>query len=176
MMIARVATAGDAPALVELLCEAAHAFEMWSASAFDVERVQRDMQVDGVEYLLFVNDKDKDDVLGCCRLSHDDPDYWGDVDDDADGDASVLYVHRVVVRRRHAGRGLSLAILDEARRRASAAQCSAMRLDCSVLAPKLIALYERFGFRRHSVLERSGTYDVQRFELSILKLVNEAPQ
>jgi GNAT superfamily N-acetyltransferase len=72
------------------------------------------------------------------------------------GDA--LYLHKLCIRRSHAGGKLSSAMLswaaDEAVRRGK----PALKLDCAC-RPKLMNLYEEFGFLRHD----ENTYTANGF-------------
>ena len=60
------------------------------------------------------------------------------------------FVHRLVVRRRFKGQGVSTALLRWAVEHARQSGRSWLRLDCDASRSKLRALYEAFGFRLHS--------------------------
>jgi len=79
-------------------------------------------------------------AVGTFNLWREDPEMWGDRPADA------LYVHRLAVRRSHAGHGGEL--LTSAERETRAAGRRWLRLDCSALNPGLCGYYERAGFRR----------------------------
>jgi GNAT superfamily N-acetyltransferase len=72
-------------------------------------------------------------------------------------------VHRLVVRRRFKGQGISTALLGWAVNHARGLGRSHLRLDCDKSRPKLHALYEVFGFRFHS-FRQVGPYYVARYE------------
>ena len=78
------------------------------------------------------------------------------------------FVHRLAVRRSHAGQGVSTALLQWAVDRARALGKRYLRLDCDADRPRLRTLYERFGFRLHSY-RQVGAYFVSRYELQILQ-------
>jgi GNAT superfamily N-acetyltransferase len=82
----------------------------------------------------------EDRLAGCMFLQKCDPDYWPD---DPPGEA--LYIHRLVVARDFAGRGLAHRMLAWAEERTREAGRPYVRLDCE-LRPKLIALYRTAGF------------------------------
>jgi predicted N-acetyltransferase YhbS len=77
----------------------------------------------------------------------DDPVYWGERPPDA------LYVHKLAVRRAHAGRGIGAALVEWAATRAGASGRSFVRLDCLRNDPGIRAYYERLGF------EHCGDFD-----------------
>jgi GNAT superfamily N-acetyltransferase len=77
----------------------------------------------------------------------DDPVYWGERPPDA------LYVHKLAVRRDHAGRGIGAALVEWAAARAGDSGRSFVRLDCLRNDPGIRAYYERLGF------EHCGDFD-----------------
>ena len=102
---------------------------------------------------------------GTVRLQLSDPEFWPDVPED-----ECVFLHRLAVRRRFAGGGVSSALLsfalDLTRRRHRRLLC----LDCEVKRPRLRALYERFGFAHHSD-RHVGPYFVSRYTLAADDLV-----
>jgi GNAT superfamily N-acetyltransferase len=76
------------------------------------------------------------------------------------------FVHRLAVRRRYKGRGVSTALLQWAVERARAVGKRHLRLDCDESRPKLRALYEGFGFQLHS-FRQVGSYYVARYEYAV---------
>jgi GNAT superfamily N-acetyltransferase len=80
-------------------------------------------------------------------ILHDDPVYWGERPPDA------LYVHKLAVRRDHAGRGLGAALVEWAAARAGAAGRGFLRLDCLRNDPGIRTYYEALGF------EHCGDFD-----------------
>jgi GNAT superfamily N-acetyltransferase len=76
-------------------------------------------------------------------------------------------VHRLAVRRRYAGTGVSTAaMLRWAVERTRALGRPYLRLDCAAARPKLRAIYERFGFQHHSYAQ-IGAYYVARYEYDV---------
>jgi GNAT superfamily N-acetyltransferase len=99
-----------------------------------------------------------DIVVGVARLTEDDLTFWPDA---VEGEA--FYVRRLAVRRTHAGKGVSLALLDWSGKRAAAAGRRWLRLDCGATRTRLRTFYERCGFVLHS--ERVvGPHEVARYE------------
>ena len=60
----------------------------------------------------------------------------------------ALYVHRLAVRRAHAGTGLARCLLDWSADEARRHGCRFLRLDTE-LRPRLLALYEAAAFFRY---------------------------
>gem|GEM_PF-490511 len=74
--------------------------------------------------------------------------------------------HRIAVRRKFAGKGISTSLLSWAVDRASVLARSYLRLDCEADRIPLRAIYERFGFQFHSY-RKVGPYFVARYEYPI---------
>ncbi|HEY1849146.1 MAG TPA: GNAT family N-acetyltransferase [Opitutaceae bacterium] len=101
------------------------------------------------------------ELAGVIKVQMEDPLFWPDLPE-----GRAVYVHRLAVRRRFAGGGVSQALLrcgvDEARRLGR----SFVRLDTPTDRPRLRAVYERFGFRHHSD-RQVGPYFVARYEMAL---------
>ena len=80
------------------------------------------------------------ELCACMYLHNQDRVFWP-----AARDSEALYVHRLAVARRFAGRGISLLMLDWAAREAKRMGRDYLRLDCEP-RPKLLALYQHAGF------------------------------
>ena len=95
------------------------------------------------------------------RVTPTDELFWPEA---ARGEA--LYVHRLAVRRRHAGGLVSRAILDFARAEARTAGCRFVRLDTDAFRPRLRAVYESYGFvfRDERVV---GPHTVARYQIAV---------
>lgn len=87
-----------------------------------------------------------------------DDDVWPDVPPD-----ESAFVHRLAIKRRFAGGGLSTALLQWSVTRAASLGRRFLRLDCDQPRMELRAVYERFGFRWHSD-RRVGPHFVARYE------------
>jgi ribosomal protein S18 acetylase RimI-like enzyme len=81
-------------------------------------------------------------VVGTVTLQWADPLFWGARPPDAG------YVHRLVVRRQFAGRGIGDAMLVWAEERVRARGRSFVRLDCLASSAPLHRYYSSRGFRR----------------------------
>jgi GNAT superfamily N-acetyltransferase len=87
--------------------------------------------------------------------------FWPDM---PEGDAA--YVHKIILKRSVAGRGLGRQIIEWARDKARGMGMKYLRLDTEAAREKLCALYESAGFTRHS--ERQvGRHYVVRFEMKL---------
>lgn len=78
------------------------------------------------------------EIVGVALLLWRDLEFWPDHDDDRSG-----YIHKLAVRRRVAGQGVSNALVEGAARAAKANGRDLLRLDCDL---ELCPLYERLGF------------------------------
>jgi len=157
----RQATPADAGAVVETLHEAARWLEregraMWKVDELDPGRTASDVGAG-----LFLLAEQAGDPAGVMKFQLEDPVFWPDVHL---GDAA--YVHRLAVRRKYAGTGVSKRLLGWAVVRTRALGRRYLRLDCEASRPRLRSFYESFGFRYHSD-KHVGPYHVSRYELDV---------
>jgi GNAT superfamily N-acetyltransferase len=163
-VVIRQATVDDTTALVATLTEAAewvHHLDgsiMWVEGELDEHRVRSE-----AERGMFVLAEVDGAVVGAVRFQLEDKLFWPDIDG---GDSA--FVHRLAVRRSHAGQGISVALLQWAADRGRVLRKQYLRLDCDAHRTRLRELYERFGFRLHSY-RQVGAYYVSRYELQILQ-------
>jgi GNAT superfamily N-acetyltransferase len=159
----RQATPQDAQEVSDILKEAARWLEqmgmpLWQQSELEPARIAAD-----VSAKLFFLAECSGDTAGTMKFQLDDPLFWPDA---SQGEAA--YVHRLAVRRRYAGSGLSTELLRWAVDRTRALGRLYLRLDCAASRPRLRAIYERFGFRYHSD-RQVGPYLVSRYEYDVTK-------
>jgi GNAT superfamily N-acetyltransferase len=157
----RQAQPADAAAIEAMLVEAARWVDalgevMWETGELTPERIAREV-AEGQFFLATVDDE----PAGAIRFQLEDALFWPDLA--PDGSA---FVHRLVVRRRFKGQGVSTALLRWAVAHARALGRSHLRLDCDESRPKLRALYEGFGFRFHS-FRQVGPYHVARYHYAL---------
>ena len=157
----RQAIARDTGSVVAILREAARWVEesgrvMWRDSELAPARLAADVQA-GLIYLAECGGE----AAGNVKFQLDDALFWPDV---PAGESA--FVHRLAVRRRFSGTGLSHALLDWAVARARLLGKRWLRLDCEASRPRLRAFYEKFGFRHHSD-RKVGPYFVSRYQLEI---------
>ena len=101
------------------------------------------------------------DVVCWKPNSKEDPEFWPDA---LKGEAA--YLHKLAVRRTHAGRGVSSALIEACRHAARTQGCAKLRLDCH---PNLRGLYERLGFTHVDTFNPGWdpTFIAERLELEI---------
>lgn len=154
----RQAQPAEAALVEEMLLEAAQWVDamgevMWDAGELDSRRIAAEVAA-GQFYLAVVDGE----AAGTVRFQLEDKLFWPDLPDDH----TSAFVHRLVVRRRFKGQGISSALLRWAVDHARALGRSHLRLDCDKTRPKLMALYEGFGFQFHS-FRHVGPYHVARY-------------
>ena len=103
------------------------------------------------------------DSAGTVKFQLEDSVFWPDARQE-----DAAYIHRLAVRRRYAGTGLSTAVLRWAVERTRSLGRRYLRLDCEASRLRLLAIYEDFGFQRHSD-RHVGSYFVSRFEYDVTK-------
>jgi GNAT superfamily N-acetyltransferase len=154
----RQAGAADVAMVQHMLEEAARWVDalgvvMWEEGELVPARV--DAEVAAGEF--FIADMDGE-VAGALKFQLEDRLFWPDLERD-----DSAFIHRLVVRRRHKGLGVSTALMQWSASRARQLGKQHLRLDCDANRPKLRALYEGFGFRFHS-FRQVGAYYVARYE------------
>jgi GNAT superfamily N-acetyltransferase len=113
---------------------------MWKTRELDPTVISADVGA-GLCFLAEITGE----AAGTMKFQLEDELFWPDL---AKGEA--CYVHRLAVRRRFAGMGVSSALLAFAAVRARSLGRAYLRLDCESNRARLRTLYERFGFRHHS--------------------------
>jgi len=163
-IVVRQATADDTHALVDILTEALQWVERLDGTIMWVEgELEEGLVRAEAEAGMFVVAEAEGRIIGAVRFQLEDQLFWPDIDG-----SDSAFVHRLAVRRSHAGQGVSTALLQWAVDRARALGKRYLRLDCDADRPRLRALYEQFGFRLHSH-RQVGAYYVSRYELQILQ-------
>lgn len=160
----RRATIRDAELVGDILNEAATWLERSGMPLWQRGELSAAELVEDVRAGLFFLAEYQNDSAGTFKFQIHDPVFWPD----APG-PDAAYLHRLAVRRRYAGAGLSTEILFWAANRTRKLGRSYLRLDCPASRPRLRAVYERFGFRHHSD-KRVGPYLVARYEYDVAKL------
>ena len=157
----RQAQASDAGIIQEMLEEAAQWVDalgvvMWDEGELVAGRVEAEISAG----LFFVGEVGGE-AAGTLRFQIEDRLFWPDLMQD-----DSAFIHRLVVRRRYKGLGVSTALMEWAASRARAMRKRYLRLDCDASRGKLRRLYEGFGFRFHS-FRQVGVYYVARYEYSL---------
>jgi GNAT superfamily N-acetyltransferase len=161
----RQAMAQDTEVVSDILEEAARWLEragmaMWRDGELEPARIVTDVRAG-----LFFLAEYSGEPAGTVKFQLDDAVFWPDA---LQQDAA--YIHRLAVRRRYAGTGLSTALLRWAVERTYALGRRYLRLDCAASRTRLRGIYERFGFRYHSD-KQVGPYLVSRYEYEVTKLM-----
>ena len=157
----RQATPRDAATVLDVLREAAAWLEhsgmgMWRDNELLPANITAD--VDGGAYFIAECDGA---ATGVVKFQLEDRLFWPDVPQN-----ESAFVHRLAVRRRFAGSGISSALLGWAVERARSLGRDFLRLDCEASRLRLRAVYEQFGFRHHSD-RQVGPYFVARYEYGV---------
>jgi GNAT superfamily N-acetyltransferase len=167
----RCAVAGDAAVVGEILEEASRFADarvpgivMWEQNELAPAHITAEIR-DGQ---FFLAERDGE-AAGVIRFQLDDRLFWPDLSNPGES----AFIHRLAVRRRFAGRGVSTALLQWAVDRARTLGKGSLRLDCDDDRERLKALYERFGFRLHSH-RQVGPYYVARYEYELIRGPAEA--
>ena len=159
----RHATRSDAAVVDDILNEAsrwadAHSgVVMWDEGELAPAHIASEVQR-GMFFLAEV----EGEAAGVIRFQLEDLLFWPDLAEPAES----AFIHRLAVRRRFAGRGVSTALLEWAVTHARSLNKRYLRLDCDDDRVRLKALYETFGFRLHSH-RQVGPYYVARYEYEL---------
>ena len=162
-VLVRQATAADAAVVADILQEASrfadatHGVVMWEMNELAAEYIAAEIS----SGLFFLAEADGEPA-GTIRFQLEDELFWPDLDNPGES----AFVHRLGVRRRFAGAGVSTALLQWAVGHARTLDKRYLRLDCDASRDRLRALYERFGFRLHSY-RQVGPYYVGRYEYEL---------
>jgi GNAT superfamily N-acetyltransferase len=157
----RQAKPDDAQVVSSILTEAARWLEdrgmkMWRDGELTALSVASDVGA-GLFHLAEADSE----AAGTIKFQLEDKLFWPDVRQE-----DSAFIHRLAVRRKFAGGGISTAMLRWAVERAGSLGRRHLRLDCEASRPRLRAVYEGFGFRHHSDRE-VGPYFVSRYEYRI---------
>ena len=157
----RQASLPDAEVVADILKEAARWLEqtgmpLWRANELETERIVADAGAG-----LFFLAEYSGESAGTMKFQLDDSVFWPDA-----SQQDAAYIHRLAVRRRYAGTGLSAVLLAWAAERTHQLGRRYLRLDCEASRPRLRAIYEHFGFRYHSD-RQVGPYLVSRYEYDV---------
>jgi GNAT superfamily N-acetyltransferase len=161
VLVVRQAQPADAGEVEDMLVEAARWVDalggvMWEEGELAPEHIAAEIEAGQ----FFIADVDAEPA-GAIRFQLEDRLFWPDLA----GDDSA-FVHRLVVRRRSKGRGVSSALLQWAVDRARSMGKRYLRLDCDASRLKVRAVYEAFGFRFNS-FRQVGAYYVARYEYPV---------
>jgi GNAT superfamily N-acetyltransferase len=158
----RQARPEDAPTVSSILTEAAQWLEesgmtMWRDGELTASSVAADVGA-GLFHLASA----ELEPAGTIKYQLEDKLFWPDIPQE-----ESAFIHRLAVRRKFSGGGISTAMLRWAVARARTLERFYLRLDCEASRLRLRAFYEGFGFRHHSD-RQVGPYFVSRYEYPLL--------
>ncbi len=154
------AKVGDAEVVSSILQEAADWLIEKDQKLWEINDLSIDKLGEHVEKGMFWLAKVGDEFAGCIRYQVSDLEYWDDIPHQ-----DSAFVHRVAVRRKFAGQGISAKMIEWAKAKAKSEGKKYLRLDCAN-REKLRKVYEGFGFKFHSLKEREP-YLVVRYEFDL---------
>jgi GNAT superfamily N-acetyltransferase len=163
-MLIRQAQPADAATIQSILTEATHWLEqsgrppLWRTGELELPRIAADI-ANGIVFLAEIDHQPAATLM----FQLEDEAFWPDVPP-----AQAGYVHRIAIRRAHAGTGLSADILHWAADSTRSLNRRFLRLDCEASRPQLKAIYQRFGFR-HVDDRQVSIYRVSRYEYDVTK-------
>lgn len=145
----------DAPAIVALRDDLARwqiasGIDQWKPGEYDPDEV-RDQIVDGQWWVI----RDDGALTATVRILESDP-IWDDLV--APDDVTALYVHGLMVRRIHAGRGIGDRLLEFAQDQVRERDRTVLRLDCAAANARLRDYYASRGFTELSEREFPPPY------------------
>ncbi len=154
------ASANELPDVAGVLQEVANWLankgeKLWEANELAPDKIENQVS-DGMFWLARIDGE----IAGCIRFQTEDEEYWGDVPH-----SDSAFVHRVAVKRRFAGQGVAIAMLDWAKEKAKSLDKRYLRLDCDQ-REKLCRFYEGQGFKFHSEKIREP-YTVNRYQFEL---------
>lgn len=156
-----MAVADDASDVVALLREAAAWMAAKGTPAWDMATLDRTLVDPFISRSQLVVATCGPAIVGACTLSPNDPEFWPDAPE-----GLAAYLHKLAVRRSHAGREVSSRLISMCRELARDWGRTKLRLDCH---PNLRALYERLGFSHVDTFYPRGdaSYVVERLEVGV---------
>jgi GNAT superfamily N-acetyltransferase len=134
-----LAAPDDAPAVAEVLQEAARWITTWRSQLWDPALVGESFVMPYIARGEMLTARAEGRIAGVMIMLPEDPHFWPDR---APGEA--VYLHKLAVRRAHAGAGVPAALIEHAAGLARAEDRLLLRLDCD---PPLSGFYQGLGFR-----------------------------
>lgn len=158
----RPASEKDLHDVAEVLQQAARWLEAKGQPLWTEHEVAADKLMPDVLAGRFVIARDSQGApVGAFKLHEDEPEMWPDVPA-----AESLFLHKMALVRREAGKGLAQALIAWAIREAKTRGKRYLRLDFLADRPKLRSVYEQCGFRHHSD-RQVGAFQIARYEFEL---------
>jgi GNAT superfamily N-acetyltransferase len=159
----RFAAPDEAQAVAEVIQEAARWIITWRAQLWDPDLVGLAFVTPIIARGEMLTARTGGEIAGVMILLPEDPNFWPDR---PMGEA--VYLHKLTVRRAHAGTGIPAALMDHAARLAQDDGRRFLRLDCD---PPLAGFYQRLGFAAVDEIDvqhpEAGPMRVARMERSL---------
>jgi GNAT superfamily N-acetyltransferase len=141
----RFARKDEASVVLAIVHEASFWLEQRGIPLWTAKELDPVCTIADVEAGHYVLASDRGRAVGVLRFTLEDIDFWPEA---LPGEAG--YVHRLAVRRSHAGKQLPRMMLTWAEQHSASLGRTWLRLDCEAARPKLKQLYEGLGFVFHS--------------------------
>lgn len=108
----------------------------WNEDNIKWNSLSKDYQIEDF-YIVYENKL----PIGCMALTDLDKKYWPEI-----SKGNSLYVHKLAVKRRFAGKGFSKELINFAKKLSLKNRINSLRLDCNFNRDKLRKVYENEGF------------------------------
>ena len=128
---------------------------MWMPAALTEENLRHGLDPENI-ILGHLNDE----PIATMILQWQDPIFW------PDANANSGFIHKLCIRRAHAGQGYSAQMINWAKAETLRRGRNFLRLDCAADRPKLCAFYERHGFTQVD-RKKVGPFDTAFYELAL---------
>jgi len=147
---------------ISILIEAAEwmdsiGMKNWDPSKFTIDEILIKNELNEL-FLCYADNE----PAGCLKLQESDMLFWPD---DSIGEA--LYVHKLTVKRKFAGQGVSIFMLNWAKEQAKLKKCNYLKLDCLANRDRLIKFYKDQGFINVDERQVFGKSPSARFEIKV---------
>ncbi|MDQ0208727.1 GNAT family N-acetyltransferase [Alkalicoccobacillus murimartini] len=130
--------------------------KMWELQGLTIESILINYKINEL-FMAFSNGE----AVGTIILQTEDLLFWPN---ETKNDA--FYIHKLAVRRKFAGLGVSSGCLNWAKEKAIHENKSFLRLDCAADRPKLCFFYEKHGFKKKG-RSMVGKYDTVFYEYKV---------
>lgn len=160
-LTSRFAFEDDASGIQSLLLEAAawlndRNVPIWHPDELSLASIAGDVQDRLFPFAQF-----EDQIVAAVKYQNEDRQFWPDISQE-----DSAFLHRLVVSRQFAGKGISTILMKWAVDRGRHERKRYLMWDCEIFRPKLRRMYESFGFRHHSD-RQVGRFHIARYEYDL---------
>lgn len=131
--------------------------EMWSVGQLSIEKLLKHNRMEEM-FIGYVNNE----AAAAMIVQEKDVVFWPDANN-----SDFLFLHKLAVRRKYAGKGCAKEMVDWAKSRARSLHKRALRLDCAADRPELCEFYERSGFQKVNEIVLFNKYPTAFYEFEI---------